>query len=544
MKSLRHIFLVLLFVRATTGHLQMFTEVSDGVGLSYIYPGNDNQDVGAGITILDVNNDGWEDFFQAGGVFQSKLWLNKKGRFIDVTEQFRMQCLDSLFIQGAVSGDFNNDGFTDLFICNFGIGMRMGDDKCPVLLKNVGGEYFEPVFTNVFKEPGNYTSATWGDYNRDGFIDLLLTNYVYRMNNISDSTGKEIGYDPICLENKFYKNLQGNGFVELSKQFNLNNDGCGLASAFTDFDDDGDLDLMVLNDFAEWNHKGNLLYRNEFPADSFTEISHDAGFDAEMFGMGIGPGDYDNDGDKDYYITNIGQNRFYQNMGDGNLKDIAKELNIDLTWANDSLRGTSWSGVFLDFDNDMDLDLYVAKGNVRALTPETVIADPNKLFENMEGKKFIDVSNNSGVDDILSHRGTGLLDFDHDGDIDIISGVIKMHWSAFGNMEQKIKLFRNNNHSKNHWIGIKLVGDLGTNTDALGSQVRILVNGIVQVREVDGGSGHGSQSSKILYFGIGEFDRVDQISIQWSSGKQMEVNNLREGHVYKIYESGKRKKLY
>ena len=124
---------------------QIFKEVSKEAGLDYIYPGNDFQMVGGGLMVIDVNNEGWEDFFQSGGVFDSKLWLNNRGKFSDATNQYGLDALKGYFIQGAFCADFNNDGFQDFFVANYGTGMSRGDKKSPAILKNVEGKRFELI---------------------------------------------------------------------------------------------------------------------------------------------------------------------------------------------------------------------------------------------------------------------------------------------------------------------------------------------------------------------------------------------------------------
>ncbi len=524
-------------------HAQKFAEVSSKVGLNYIYPGNDNQEVGSGIVVFDVNNDGWDDFFQAGGVFQSKLWINKKGKFIDATKEFGLDTLQGFYIQGGAAADFNNDGYEDLFICNQGIGRRQGDEKGPVLLMNVEGKYFKPVFTQTFSKPGNYTSCTWGDYNNDGFVDLFVTDYVDRMHEIRDSLNKPIAYDPRCNENKFYINERGKGFREAAASLGLNNKGCGLACAFTDYDNDGDVDLMLLNDFGEWNHLGNQLYRNDYPENHFTEVSSESVFYKEMYGMGVGPGDYDNDGDLDYFITNIGENFMFQNNGNS-FTEIAKQLSIDNTFVKDSIRGSAWSGIFVDIDNDTDLDLYVTKGYLQTMIPKTVIKDPNKLYLNLGNKTFKEISASAGVDDMLSHRGAGLIDFDHDGKVDILSSVIKVNRSEFANIDQKLKLFRNENNIANNWIGFKLKGTRKINNSCIGCSVTIQTDSLVQMKEMDGGSGHGSQGSKFIYFGLGQIKKLEKATIKWTVNGTTILKNLKPNRVYEISETGKKKTIF
>ena len=524
-----------------------FTEIGLIKGLTYIYPGIDLLDTGGGVTIVDVNNDGWDDIIQSAGIFKSKLWINNKGKFEDKTFEYFSNFLDTTFIQSTVSGDFDNDGYCDLFICNYGNGMGgMGDKKTPILFKNIEGKYFKPVFVETFNEIGAYSSAAWGDINNDGYLDLFIANYVSKMSQKKYGVDNVIGYDPTCLENKFYINLSGKGFKEVSNKYNFNDDGCGLTVCFTDFDNDSDIDVMLLNDFGGWNHKGNQLYRNEFPKDTFSNISKSSGFYKEMYGMGVGVGDYDNDGNLDYYITNIGENILFNNTTNGTFVSVAKNLKIDNTWVTDSIRGTSWSPLWFDVDNDSDLDLYIGTGNVKTMTPRTAIKDPNKFYLNIGNGKFKDVSYGSNVDDILSHRGAAFFDFDHDGDLDIISSIIKMGWADFGGMDQRIKLFRNDlKKGKNkNWIGFKLIGTDLINKDAIGSHVIIEVNGVKQIREVDGGSGHSSQSTKNLYFGVGKNKKIDNLLVKWIGGKILNVKNLKVGHVYNVYQNGTVSILY
>lgn len=521
---------------------KLFTEVGEAVGVDYIYPGGDSQEVGAGVTVIDINNDGWDDFFQTGGVFQSKLWLNKKGKFVDATEDYKLTFLDDYYVQSAVAGDVNNDGYEDLFICNYGTGIRHGDGFPLVLLLNVGGKYFERAMENVFSFKGNFTAATFGDINNDGFLDLYLADYVYEMSEKPDTlTGKQ-GFDPTCVKNRFFINNNGVSFTEQVLHPNMSDDGCGLSVSFTDFDQDNDVDLILLNDFGSWNEKGNLIFRNDYPNNSFTDISDSSGFYKEIYGMGIGVNDYDNDGDLDYYITNIGQNFLFEN-DNGIFTDRAKEVGIAQEFSKDSKFSTSWTGLFFDYDNDRDLDLYIANGNVYVSNPVTAIVDPNSFYLN-DGGKYEDVSSQSGVDDILSHRGAACIDFDHDGDLDVISSLITMEWGEFGGLDQKIKVFRNNNESKNNWIGIKLVGDGAVNASCIGCSVTYRSSEFAQIKEVDGGSGHGSQSTKIIYFGLSDEKNAEKLEIKWLGGKTQVIEGLKGGKVYKVSESGKVSKLY
>lgn len=519
---------------------QVFTEVSDEVGLDYIYPGNDFQMVGGGVMVIDVNNDGWEDFYQSGGVFDSKLWINDHGKFIDGTAEYGLDLLSGYFIQGAVSADYDNDGFQDFVVVNYGAGMSRGDKNSPVLLHNIEGKSFEVIKMDSFLEPGNFSSACWGDINNDGFVDLYLTNYVATMGELLDSKDVVIGYSTTCYDNKLLLNLEGKSFRECSFEYGLNDGGCGLAASFTDVDGDGDQDLLLLNDFGEWTEEGNKYFRNEFPAKQFSDLSLESGFARKMYGMGIGQGDYDEDGDIDYYVTNIGRNCLFQNSN-GVFNEVASDLNLDITFVYDSVRGTSWSGLFFDLEFDGDLDLFVSKGNVATLVPKAALSDPNKLFINNDGV-YSDATKGSGVGDILSHRGSVIFDYDHDGDLDVISSVVKLPWSVFSKKEQKLKLYRNDSEAKN-WIGIKLIGENGINRDGFGCKVLFEHGSTKMMREVDAGSGQASQSSRIIYYGLDDSKKLTKATVYWTDGTITNIKNLKQGFVYELRPNGNLKRI-
>lgn len=534
--------LIFLLISSRNIWSQFFNEVSDSRGITYHYPGNDYQEVGAGVTVIDVNNDGWDDIFQSGGVFTSKLWLNDKGTFTDATAEFGFDVLDHHFIQATVAADYDNDGFEDLFICNLGDLMNMGDCRPPVLMKNINGERFEMVLMSNFNQTGSYPGAAWGDINNDGYIDLYLLNYVHYMGNGYDSITDNRTYIPYCNENLVYLNNGGANFEEVGEKLGLNNDGCGLAVSFTDYDNDNDMDIFMLNDFGSWNNKGNKLFKNEAPDFKFTDVSESTGFYQEFYGMGVGTGDINNDGWFDYYLTNIGRNYFFLN-NQGTLNESAESLQIDDAYVHDSIKGTSWTGVFFDMDNDGDVDLYVTKGYLNSLENVTV-KDNNRLYKNAGSNKFIECAKEYGINDSLAHRGAATLDFDHDGDLDIISSVIKMQQGDLGGLDQKIKLFENKSETKNNWIGVKLIGGEGVNQSAIGCRVQFKIDGKIYMREVDGGSGHGCQNSRTLYFGIGKNKRVENIEIIWLGQEKTTIPKLKKNKVYCVDRQGDIQKIY
>ncbi|MFT7157038.1 MAG: hypothetical protein ACI8Q1_002053 [Parvicella sp.] len=541
MKHILYIFILLAGFSSIQA--QLFKEVSTEVGLDYMYPGTDHQEVGAGITILDINNDGWDDIFQSGGIFPSKLWINKKGKFVDATVEYGIDTVAHLYVQGVCAADFDNDGYEDLFVSNMAIPPHRGDDSFPMLLKNIEGKRFEPVFAVDFFFKGHYPASYWGDINGDGFVDLYLIDYVEEMDHTFYADLIPSGYKPYCLHNKVYLNEGGAGFKEVSRELNLNDVGCGLAGAFTDFDNDNDVDFILMNDFGSWNHLGNKIYRNDYPDFHFTDITDSVGFKTEFYGMGVGPGDINNDGILDYYLTNIGENRLIENHID-TMYNVARQKGVDFTSMTDTTTGTSWSGIFFDIENDGDVDLFVTKGYLESLEPVEIL-DENRMFINDGIGNFTDVTKKSGANDSLVHRGAAYVDYDHDGDLDIVCGVIKMRRSEFAKTDQKIKLFENQANKDNNWIGFKLIGKDGVNHSAVGCSVTF-VNGDTgkQIREVDGGTAHSSQSTKTLYFGLGEEKFAKEIEIQWIGKGTTEIKKLKGGHVYSIDPSGEIKVIY
>ena len=530
----------------TLAQKRAFSEVSDKVGMDYRYPGNDFQMAGGGVTIIDFNKDGWEDVFQAGGVFPSKLWMNLEGRFVDYTDKLNLSTLSGYFIQGTVAADLNNDGFEDLIVANYGSGMSRGDHYSPVILINKKGKSFEIKSLENVLPLGNYSSVVVSDVNQDGLTDIFYTNYVAQMGALYDSIGNTVGYNPSCYPNKFLLNKGNFSFQEVSKEWGLDDSGCGLAATFTDINNDSHPDLLLLNDFGEWTKLGNKCYLNNYPNPGFTDVSTSVHFTSEMYGMGVGKTDLNQDGSFEYYITNIGKNQFlrFENM---HFSDFADSLNLSEYKSTDKKMSTSWTPVFFDFDFDGDEDLYLTKGNVATLVPPAKIKDPNKFYLNENGS-FIDYSDSVGLNDVLSHRGAVFTDFDHDGDLDLISSVVKLPWAAFQGLDQKIKVYENQSTIEN-WIGIQLVGQKEINADAFGVVIKLYTkDGKIITKEVDGGSGQASQSSKILYFGLGKETNFEKVEVIISKDKILTINTLEINSVNKlfVYKNGnlsKKKKV-
>lgn len=278
---------------------------------------------------------------------------------------------------------------------------------------------------------------------------------------------------------------------------------------FTDFDNDDDLDLFVNHDFG-FKATPDVFLVNEYPQKTFTEMSEALNMDLKINAMGTAIGDYDNDGWFDYYVTNIRFNQFMVNQGNGKpFLEKSKELGVGYI-------SISWGANFADFDHDMDLDLYVANGD---LNPNDVpLAD--YYFEN-DKNAFTEIAPVVGLNDYGIGRGSVVFDMDNDGDLDILvvnqKAVLDYPVSSF------TRLYRNDSTNGN-WVKIALKG-VESELNGLGSRVRVVIGKTSMIREIDGGSSHLSQNSTIAHFGLGQATQIDSVIVTWVGGKEQVLVN-------------------
>jgi hypothetical protein len=428
-----------------------FTDVAPSMGI-------DDAGNGQGVSSIDFNNDGYLDIYLVNNSSSNYLWMNNGGTgFTDVSSVFGVNNNGSG--RGCAIGDFNNDGWVDIVVANF--------TQSAILYRNDS-----VTFTNVAAGAGMGLttwggSINWFDYNNDSYLDCFIGN-----DGIPSHT------------NYLFRNDDLVTFTEVAAGAGLTDNLSTLCAATADYDNDGDLDLFCGN---QTGSPTNVLYRND--GGSFTDVTISSGLLTYSYTWGADWGDYDNDGNLDLYIANSNAaNQFFRNNGDGTFTEMAASLGIDDASQSFS---TGWA----DYDNDGDLDLYVANGT-----------GTDKLYQN-NGSSFTDVAASAGTDDSRLSNSTTWADFNNDGFPDLY----------LSNNGVPNRLYMNNAENTNHWLELKLIGTT-TNRSAIGARVRIVTGGISQIREVQGGSGHNGQNSLPVEFGLGSAAMVDSIIIKWPGG--------------------------
>ncbi|GIV32839.1 MAG: hypothetical protein KatS3mg031_0374 [Chitinophagales bacterium] len=510
---------------------QTFTEVGHQAGISaYSY-----NVIGGGAAMFDYNNDGWLDIYITGGNDRDYLYRNNgDGTFTEVGIAAGLAVTGSYSTAGVTTGDIDNDGFRDVFVTTWGgVPTIPGQMRANLLFRNNGNG----TFANISNQAG-ITHAAWsvtatmGDYNLDGFLDIYVANYVDSVRMIQDSSGTVIGFAHTGYNNFLYINNGNNTFTESAARLRVNHHGTALSAIFTDFDNDHDLDLYVANDFGQWVEP-NVLYRNEFPADSFTDVSAPAGANVAIYAMGIAAGDYNEDGYLDYYITNIGRNVLLRNRGNGTFDDMTDSAGVADTFV-DSAYTSGWGTGFFDFNNDTYLDIYVCNGLIPA-APFIYNApkNPDKLFKNNGDGTFTDVSLQAGVSDSLVGRGLTIGDYDNDGDLDALVVITSTDIPT----SVRSHLYRNESSSGTNWLKVSLQGTL-SNRDGYGSRIELYFSNRRLIREIDGGSSHASQHSSIAHFGLGNHTRIDSILVIWPGGRRQTIDTPAVNQHLHIVENG------
>ena len=492
--------------------------------------------LGSGCAFLDYDNDGWQDVLLINGMDwpghkrqHSTLRLyrnNRNGTFSDVTRQAGLDL--EMYGMGVAVGDYNNDGYPDILIT------CVGQNR---LFKNTGKGTFIDVSraSGLAGRQAFSTSALWFDFDRDGLLDLFVCNYVKWSPDhdvFCSLDGKHKSYctpEAYRGETCWLFHNRGNGTFEdvtaSSGIFDSSSKSLGVAL----LDKDGWPDLVVANDTQP-----NKLYRNLHNG-TFKDVAMEAGiaFSAEgkaRAGMGIDTADFDNSGASGVAITNFDNEMIglYRLGSNASYEDIATRAGVGLPSRNT----LGFGCVFFDPDLDGTQDLMVANGHidetVRNIPGNVGYAQPPQLFLNNGNGSFRDVASEVGDDFKQPKVGRGLAyaDFDRDGDLDLL--MTTNNGPAF--------LYRNDQLSGNHSIRFRLVGTK-SNRDAIGAVVRIFHDGSSQSRLVKGGSSYLSQSELPVTFGLGKRDKIDRLVIQWPTGRTEEFKNIAAGRAYDCIES-------
>jgi hypothetical protein len=500
--------------------------------------------MGSGVGVFDFDNDGLLDIFFANGApvtdpmskgsvpqkqsqaDWNRLFHQKKdGTFEDVTVKAGLQGVG--YGMGVAVGDFDNDGFEDLYVTAYGANK---------LYHNNGNGTFTDVTTVSGTTGGGWsTSAAWVDLDRDGLLDLVVLRYVqWDWDDVWCGEHRE-GYRAYCHPDIFpavpalvYHN-DGNGhFTEIAQKIGMDVPGKGLGVAIADFDRDGKIDVAVANDSMS-----EFLYRNK--GDGTLE---ETGMAAEIAvdgdgrtyaGMGLDFVDYNNDGLPDLVITNLANQRYalYKNNGDGSFAYDTYVSGI----ARITLLHSGWGIHFIDYDNDGLKDLLVAQGHdldtVELSSPQVRYKEPMLLARNT-GSGFIDVSSASGkvFQQPWVGRGMAVGDLDNDGRLD---AVVSTNDGA-------AHLLRNETNSSNHWIIINLVGKK-SNRDGIGAEVKVTTSKGSQWATVSTAGSYLSSNDKRLHFGLGVEAVVKEVEVRWPSGILQKLADVKADRVVTVEES-------
>ncbi len=525
---------LLLLTSPYLSKAQVYTEVAQSIGISHAH--KDLNRMGGGCAFFDYNNDGYEDLYLSGGNDRDYLYQNNgNGTFTEVGIAAGLATTGTYQTFGVITGDIDNDGDRDLFLTTFMDTDSLGNDyfvNNKLFVNQGNGTFVDESTSAGITDSTMSISATFGDFNKDGFLDIYVGNYLDHDGPIQDSLGNLIGIMAQGFANYYYVN-NGNGtFTQSANSSNLMNMGCALAVAATDYDNDSDADIYIANDFGEWNVP-NSLYENNYPNTSFTDVSVPSNTNIGLFGMGIAVGDYNEDLYLDYYVTNLGPNVLLQNNGNGTFSETTTAAGV-VNGSVDTLLSTGWGAAFFDYNNDSYLDLFVANGqipmpaNFRATHPE----DPNKFYHNNGDGTFTDTSDYLGMSSRTIAHGMAYADYDNDGDIDFVVAVIDR---AIPSDSTPHSLFYQNDATGNayNWVQVKLQGTV-SNRDAFGAHVLVYAAGRTFLREVGGGSSHASQNSSVQHIGLQNISQVDSIVVKWpNTGSQTFHNiNINQRHTF------------
>jgi hypothetical protein len=526
-----------------------FVDVTSSLGANFQYLASHTsrkylpETMGAGVALFDYDNDGRLDIFFVNGAPLSdptpkgtipqksgpsswnRLFHQKAdGTFEDVTERAGLQ--GAGYGMGVAVGDYDNDGFEDLYIT------ALGGNK---LYHNNG----DGTFTDVTEKAGVAgsgwsTSAAWVDLDNDGLLDLVVVRYLqWDFDDVWCGEHKE-GFRSYCHPDIFQPiaplvfHNDGNGhFTEVSQKIGLSKPGKGLGIAIADYDRDGKIDIFVANDSMV-----EFLYHNKGDG-TFEEVAllSQVAVDADgrtYAGMGVDFADYNNDGWPDLFITDLANQRYalYKNNGDASFTYSSFSTSV----ARLTMLHSGWGARFFDYDNDGWKDLIVAQGHdldtVEINYPNLRYKEPLLLLRN-NANTFIDVSAQSGpaFQQPWLGRGLAIGDIDNDGRVDVVVST----------NDGPAHLLRNETPTQNHWLTLHLVGHK-SNRDAIGAEVKLTAAKSLQFATVTTAGSYLSSSDKRVHFGLGSETTAQSIEIRWPSGIVQKLSNIRADQILQIDE--------
>ena len=540
------LFLSLALIGSVAAQSPIFVDVTEVSGIEFKHNNGKTdhkhiiETMGSGVVFFDYDSDGDADLYfvnsgnipkegQNSGQAQGANVLYRNdgnGGFTDVTTVSGIG--DTGYGMAAAAGDIDNDGDADLYVANFG---------SDVLYRNNG----DGTFTDMTEAAG-IDNNLWGiaavylDFDVDGDLDIFVVNYLMYELSMPVTTFKGIvGYGhPRSYEGTpdvLYRNNGDGTFTNVAETAGVVNpaEGRGMAAVACDYDNDGFPDIYVTNDTNR-----NFLYRNNgdgtFTDESlFIGVGYDEGGVAEG-SMGVDCGDYNGDGWFDLIVANSEKATLYKNE-DGL---FFVDATVDSGLRQPTLPFVGFSPLFLDYDNDGDLDLFCANGHpqdvIEILMDHETYAQRDQIFENRGDGTYTDVSEIAGdyFREALVGRAAATADYDNDGDTDVV----------VMNSNQRAVLLRNDGGNSQNWIGIKLIGSR-SNPDGIGAKVTVVAGEMTQVKAVKSGSSYASGSDTRLLFGLGERQNIERITIVWQGGRMQALKGVAINQHLTISEAEK-----
>ena len=509
-----------------------FQEIGKEIGLDFVHSfGADHlyyivESVGGGAAFLDYDQDGFMDIYTCSGTWvkgfskseepeelpKNHLYRNKQdGTFEDVTKKAGVG--GPWYSMGVTVGDFNNDGYPDIYVSNNGPN---------TLYQNNGNGTFKDI-TKRANVGGNECSvgAVWLDYDNDGLLDLYVGNYLnfdpeYKYYYAPDGFPGPLAYD--SEKDVLYHNKGDGTFDDVTEKMGIIDiDGRAMGVGAADYDDDGFVDIYVAND-----HTVNFLWHND-QGKGFTDMGVMSGTGFSQSGeatvsMSVDFADYNGDELLDMFISDDNYCSLYMNLGNGVFSDKSYYSGISVA----SGQFVGWSSSFFDYDNDGDVDIFKSNGELKH-----TYGQEDQLFENIGEGKFQDVSveRSKYFREENVGRGACLGDYDNDGDIDIF----------IVNLDSHSKFIRNNKGNQNNWLTLNLIGQT-SNRDGVGSRIKITAGGKVQTAQKKSATGYLSQNDSRIHFGLVKNDIVEKIEIKWPSGKFQILENIKSNQILTIKE--------